>query len=109
MPNTLLVVGNEGQGVRPTVANQCDWHVHIPRGWSPIASFAQTDMHGQQAAAGEKEGEEGGVGAAGGEVLVVDSLNVSNAVAVAVYEVCRAQAALLAEQSQPASGGGDGQ
>lgn len=96
----ISVVGNEGKGVRASVASQCDFHVYIPRSHSQHSGFSNRELYGgshaglqlfaeQGGAEGEEEAaEENNVGE--GRVAVVDSLNVSNAVAIAVYEASRA-------------------
>lgn len=86
--STILVLGNEGHGVRTNVARACDVQVRIENGPFSSSSSSSTTTVGVPAAAAAAalEAQDGGVegsagldgeGGEGEGAMAVDSLNVS--------------------------------
>lgn len=74
---TFLVLGNEGEGLRPALLSSCTHATHVPQ-----VSTVQRLALGLQAGVGDRQGEVGE-----GMRLPVDSLNVAAATALLLHQL----------------------
>ena len=79
---TILVLGNEGHGIRTNILNRCDYLLKISRGGRDTTTTTTTGGTG-----GDSGSTSTGTGTGVGGANIVDSLNVSVSGAILLHYI----------------------